>query len=350
MKRTALITLEYPPIVGGVANYYANIVSAVGEDLIVIDNASGLFVPWWRSIKRLMRILKQKNIEHVLVGQILPLGTAAAIISKMKDMPYTVFVHGMDITVPQKYWRKRVLLRWILRNAEAVITISDYTEKKIRELVPDASLQITQIPPGAHVTPEMLPQETHSQLTDKKPYILSVGRLVKRKGFDNSIKAFAEIADSYPDLQYIITGKGAYKSELEKIIIEYHLQQRVHIVESMADAELADAYSNCEFHVMPARTIGGVDFEGFGITVLEAGLFGKPTIGGLDSGMTSSIIDKETGLLVDGASISEISMALQHLLADSNYAAQLGGAAKQFVEAEHIWLAKGKALRELISD
>jgi phosphatidyl-myo-inositol dimannoside synthase len=92
------------------------------------------------------------------------------------------------------------------------------------------------------------------------------------------------------------------------------------------EAELLDYYRTADVFVMPNRTINNGDTEGFGIVFLEAGACGKPVIGGRDGGVPDAVANGETGLLVDGNSVSEIANAAIRLLSNQELCATLGRA------------------------
>lgn len=350
MKKTLLVTLEYPPMVGGVAHYYNQLVKQLDHDkLVVQDNSSGQLLPWRKAFLFIWRYIRNHNIKYVLVGQVLPLGTIVAVLSYIMNFKYAVFIHGMDISVPQQYMRKRFLLGWILKRADKIITVSSYTKNKIRTLHPTACA-IEVISPGPHITPELLNSEDDQSVRHDLPerFILSVGRLVARKGFDNTILALANIQDRFPNVHYIIAGSGQYKETLLDIINSVGMLDKVHIKENLSDAAVAQLYKECELLVMPSRTVNHTDFEGFGISVIEANTFGKAAIGGKNSGMIDAIKDGETGWLVDGSDVAEISSCLVGALENREQTLGMGRQAQDWTSVNNKWTHKAKQLALII--
>ncbi len=321
--KPVLITLEYPPQVGGVANYYHALMRALPLDCAVLDSTQ-LPRQWWRMIPWLYRQVQQQHYTHILVGQILPLGTVALVIHWLLGTPYTVFTHGMDVLVPQRYPRKRWLLRKIIHSAHQVIAVSQFTADQVKQLEPSAA--VTVIHPAAHITPD-LPIKPVSNLPDQ--FILSVGRLVERKGFDQVIKS----AEQFPTLHYVLAGNGPDQARLQQIVQQVGITNRVHFYNHLTDHEIAYLYLNCLFLVMPSRQLADGDVEGFGIVVLEANRFGKVAIGGKAGGMGDAIQHERTGLLVDGASNTELVAAIKRLL-NVDYRANLEQQAKQYSDQQ----------------
>ncbi len=349
MKKTLLATLEYPPDIGGVASYYSELITQLPkEDIVVLSNHNSKLLPWRKSVNTIKLAIRKYNIKTILVGHVLPLGTIVALLSYFYPIQFIVFIHGMDITVPQKYFRKRLLLRWILRRASHIITVSKYTASRVRELTKASATPLTIIHPAAHIVPSMRAEGSVKNLP--KNYILSVGRLVERKGFDKSIEAFARIHEDFPDVQYIIAGSGRDKIRLQNLISKYNLESIVQIRSGVLDAELAELYANCLFVSMPARVVNTTDFEGFGITVLEANMFSKPVIGGRDSGMTDAITDGVTGWLVNGTNVNEIAQVMQAALSHPERVQAYGKAASLAVSSpEASWKHKASILENIIN-
>lgn len=315
-----LITLEYPPQVGGVANYYWSLVKALALPCTVADTTV-LPKSWWKMIPWLYRQVKQHQYSHILVGQVLPLGTVALVVHWLTRTPYIVFTHGMDVLVPQRYFRKRWLLRRILRSAQHIIASSQFTADQINKFEP--AITVTVIHPAAAITPRIIPQ-TVAGVPDR--FILSVGRLVERKGFDKVIQAL----NNFPDLHYVIAGNGN-STNLINQARHYGVEGRVHFFHHLTDAQIAYLYQQCLFLAMPSRQLPTGDVEGFGIVVLEAACFGKTTIGGTAGGMADAIQDGQTGLLIDGNNVTELVIAIQKMLNDA-VRKKLEDQAKQYSE------------------
>ncbi|MDP3971193.1 MAG: glycosyltransferase family 4 protein [bacterium] len=353
MNKILLVTAEYPPDVGGVANYYYHLVqNASNNEYHVLDNSRNqLLNPWIKSIWAIIKEAKVNKVDYLLAGQILPIGTAVVCASLFLRKPFAVFIHGMDIAVPQKFIRKKILLKFILRRADKIITISDFTEQQIKNLIPGRMhSKISIIPPGPSITPRKLgkvSERVNKQLP--KNFFLSVGRLVQRKGFDKAIEAMSLLSESFDHVHYVIAGSGSYKENLIDLATKLQLQHRVHVMEGLTDAEVAELYNRCEFFVMPSRIINKQDFEGFGITVLEANSFGKLAIGGNTAGMTDAILDGKTGILVNPDDSQKIADAIQRLLSKPDRAKRLGAQAQQWVKNEHDWHIKAQRIAKLLS-
>src|SRR3989338_6332805 len=157
MEKTLLITMEFPPQVGGVASYYFQVSSRLPAEKIVVlappnsearqfdakqrfkivrhplvaGTTSGLLEKpaatlRWLALRSIVdTIVVQHNIQQLLVGQILPIGTVGMLVSRSRHIPFTVFTHGMDILRADSRWRKRLLVKKILHAADSVIANSN---------------------------------------------------------------------------------------------------------------------------------------------------------------------------------------------------------------------------------
>jgi glycosyltransferase involved in cell wall biosynthesis len=155
--------------------------------------------------------------------------------------------------------------------------------------------------------------------------ILSVGRLVRRKGFDRIIDQIPRLTADGIDVYYLICGTGPMEAELRAQAIRLGVGSRVLFAGYISDEDLAGFYSACEIFALAtffdtkARSI-----EGFGIVYLEAGLFRKPVIASRSGGVEDAVQDGKTGILVNPTSTEEIYIALSQLASNAQLRAELG--------------------------
>jgi phosphatidylinositol alpha-1,6-mannosyltransferase len=334
--KTLLFTLEYPPFHGGVANYYGSLVKywPKPDEISVLNNNDGRLInkklpllKWPPAYFILHKKIKQEKIQHILVGQILPLGSVAYLVSKTVKIKYSVFLHGMDLSFAIINLRKKWLAGKILKNADKIICINSYVAEMARQAFPDIKHKIIIVNPGVdgHI---MHNAQNITQLKEKynlenKIVLLSVGRLVKRKGFDMVIKAMPAVLKRIPNLVYIILGDGEEQKNYELQITNYKLRNEVLIIKNASDQERNSWYNICDIFIMPSRNING-DFEGFGLVYLEANLAGKPVVAGKSGGVSDAVIDGLNGLLVDPEDLNQITSAITKLAQDQSLRQKLG--------------------------
>ncbi|NCQ16258.1 glycosyltransferase family 4 protein [Candidatus Falkowbacteria bacterium] len=325
--KTLLLTLEYPPFHGGVANYYGNLVkywpasakaSAGKPDGIFVlkDNLINQALPflkWLPAYFALRQKIKQEKIEQVIVGQILPLGLVAWLGSRFFKIKYSVILHGLDFSFALKSWRKITAAKLILNQAHKIIVINNYTAGLVKAFLgAGAEGKIIVVNPGVDQKNFQLRKKNN---LENKIILLSVGRLVKRKGFDKVTDALPEVLRKIPNLVYVIIGNEAElkNSQFKNAIV----------INDALDAERDAWYQACDIFIMPARNIDG-DYEGFGIVYLEANLAGKPVIAGKSGGVPDAVIDGLNGLMVDPEDVGEISQAIIKLAQNPDLRQKLG--------------------------
>lgn len=350
-----LLTLEFPPVHGGVATYLENLAHQIpSDDILVIapaDVNSEVFDAkknykierWdnlndWKSlIFKLKKFIKLNQIDHLIISHILPFGYLAL----MLGIPYSLILHGMDIRLTRISWLKKILTGIILKHAKTIIVNSNDT-KKIVDLYGDYSTKtVVAYPCPKDLLNIPYSTEKEQELIEKyflnKEVILSVNRLVKRKGNDMVIKSLPRLIATLPNISYIIIGSGAERVNLEHLAVELSVSNHVLFLENISDKDLPYFYKNAKIFVMPARIEKQFDVEGFGIVYLEAALFGTPSIAGNVGGSPEAVINNETGITVEPNSIDEISSAIELLLDDQGLRQSLGATAKDRTLSDFIW-------------
>ncbi|HNW19851.1 MAG TPA: glycosyltransferase family 4 protein [bacterium] len=359
--RYLLVTLEYPPFHGGIAHYYSHLAAAWprNDEFIVLDNnhnqlqAARGFWPWRRSFQAIWQAIKQQRIDYVLVGQILPLGTVVWLLSYFLPIKYGIFLHGMDWGQAMKRPRKRWLVSRIIARASSVIAANSYVAGLVKQAWPSITNRLIIINPGLSQTTSPTISDTYRQqlrqqygLVDQK-ILLTVGRLVERKGVDQVLRALPELINKYPNLYYLVVGQGPYLATCQQLASDLAVNSRVIFITDADDQQRAAWYQLADIFIMPARQLAG-DFEGFGIVYLEANQAGKPVIAGRSGGVADAVVDGLNGLMVDPNSSYEIIAAVSRLLDDSAFSQQLGQAGQARLAA-FLWPTLAAKLAQFIN-
>jgi len=347
--RTLLFTLEYPPQIGGVASYYGNFAShwPLGEDFLVLDNNRGElikprhFLAWWPAVLALKRKLEKSRIDYTLVGQILPLGTAAWLVSWLKPVRYGVFLHGLDFSAALKTTRKKFMTGLILRRADRIIAANSYVAEQAENLYPHLAGKITIVNPGVFGgTPNILEADKENLRVkyglSGKTILFSLGRLVKRKGVDRVIQAISRITpEELENIVYVIAGGGPQAEYLRRLV-PTRLRDKIIFLGVVTETEKWLWLTICDIFIMPSRDIAG-DFEGFGIVYLEANLCGKPVIAGNSGGVRDAVIDGVTGLTADSENVDDIKEKILTLISNPDKRQALGQAGRERAIAQFSW-------------
>ncbi|MFA7245152.1 MAG: glycosyltransferase family 4 protein [Candidatus Magasanikbacteria bacterium] len=357
--KTLLVTLEYTPFKGGVAEYYSNIFENWQDDnffvltqtttekinenkRIIRKNLLSKFFSWLPTFYYLYKEIKRNKFKHILVGQILPIGTIVWFMSLFFDFKYSVILHGMDYTFSQKRKRKKILTKFILNKAQNIIVSNSYLQKIVTNDYQNFSSKIFLVNPG--VTDKNI---SISETTDTKKefQICFVGRLVKRKGIDRTIEALQNIdKNKYPNINFVIAGSGPDENYLKNISKD----ERIKFVGKINDTEKWQLLATSDVFVMPARNIAG-DFEGFGIVYLEANLAGLPVIACNTGGVSDAVINNETGLLLENDDTENIKNAIIKFYENKDWSRSLGEKGKTRAKNDFTWEKQTKQIFEIIN-
>lgn len=376
MKKSLLITLEFPPQIGGVGNYLFNIVNYFPtQDIVVLAEKTPTLPPFTNYKvyrKKLLttfkfiwpkwiflfflakKIIKKESIKYIQVSHALPVGTVALMIKKYLGLPYLVYTHGMDILLPQSSKRKTRLIKSIFNNADRVIANSRFTKDELLKLGVDDE-KITIVHPCANSVPKKIDLKKQEEIVNKyhlqdKKMLFTVGRLVTRKGHDLVIKSLRKVIERFPNVVYLVSGDGPNKQNLINLTDAMNLSDKVIFLGEISDDDLQIFYRLCNIFIMPAREIKEKgDVEGFGLVFLEASLFAKPVIGGKSGGQPDAIEDGYSGLLVNPNDEYEIANTIIKLLESPELAEKLGQQGRQRVLEKFRWDEEAKKIINLLS-
>jgi len=157
--------------------------------------------------------------------------------------------------------------------------------------------------------------------------------------------------NEFPDTEYWIAGRGSDTERLKTLAAELGVQSRVQFLGLVPQEERVRLYQRCTIYLMPSRTIAEKgDFEGFGITYLEANACEKPVIGGRSGGVADAVVDGMTGFLVDPNSAAEISEKTLRLLRDPALAMQMGRRGRERIISELNWKMTTDKLLNLLAN
>jgi phosphatidylinositol alpha-1,6-mannosyltransferase len=184
-----------------------------------------------------------------------------------------------------------------------------------------------------------------------KKVILTVGRLMPRKGQDMVIHALPEVLKSIPDAVCVFCGTGPLESPLRELIRSLQLEPHVVFAGEVPPARLPALYNLADVFLMPNRVSPKTqDTEGFGIVFLEAGACEVPVIGGRSGGVPDAIVEGQTGILVDGQDVHAISDAVVRVLVNPVWAHQLGVNARNRICENLTWDCAANQVRKILQN
>lgn len=230
------------------------------------------------------------------------------------------------------------LRRLLLRIPDLFVPVSRYTGGLLQQAGVDPST--IRVAPNGVDSDRFHPMET-SRVRDRlglgdQPLLLTVGRLVPRKGLDTTIRALPALLSDVPDLQYVIVGSGPDEERLRALVDFHDLHDVVHFAGQVPWDDLLLYYNAANVFVMPSRE-DPPDVEGFGLVFLEANACGTPVVGADAGGVPDAIVDGETGYLVPPADPEALAQALSSLLAHPERARAMGHAGRIRAETVASW-------------
>lgn len=223
---------------------------------------------------------------------------------------YIITTYGIEV------WDlKNPIFKRALKNAKAIIAISRFTRDKLIAQSSKLRDKIFLLPNSVDGD-RFKPQKKEDALIEKfgfkgKKIILTVTRLLSSeayKGCDKIIEALPQVIKFFPNLNYLIVGRGDDLPRLEKLVHAKKIENYVTFMRDVPDDDLVAYYNLCDLFAMPSKG------EGFGFVFIEAMSCGKPVIGGCVDGSCDALLDGELGVMVNPDATEEISDALINVL------------------------------------
>jgi len=303
-----------------------------------------------RIIARVAAIVRRENIGVLCIGELNSGSWIGSIAKRLFGCRIINYIHGEEVTstvVYRFYGRNR---RKYLQRADAVVAVSGFTKTALVEMMDVPPDKIEVIFNGVDVE-RFAPRPKAHDLVERygignRRVLLSVGRLIERKGIDQVLRALPRLLDRHPDLHYLVVGEGPDRERLEGIAREAGVAGRVTFTGPVPGDRLGDHYALCDLFVLPNRQLADGDTEGFGLVFLEANACGKPVIGGRAGGAVEAVHDGRSGLLVDGTSVDEIAAAIDRILGDEGLYARLSEGGLRLAQASG-WDSRARQFRDL---
>jgi phosphatidylinositol alpha-1,6-mannosyltransferase len=285
---------------------------------------------------RIRAVAAETGASLVVLDPALPLG----ILGPRLGLPYAVVVHGAEVSVPGRLPGARSLLARVLANASHVVAAGRWVADRAEQAAGTA-LPTTVVSPGVDVdrfrplTPDQRASARASLgLPPTGRLVVSVSRLVPRKGMDTLIEAAAVLAPTRPDLVVAIAGAGRDRSRLDRLVRRSGAPVR--LLGRVDDERLPSLYGCADAFAMLCRNRwGGLEQEGFGIVFVEAAACGVPQVAGDSGGAGEAVLDGQTGSVVRRPqSAAESAHALARLLDDADLRRVQGEASRRRAETE----------------
>jgi len=352
-----LLTTDYPPNIGGIAEVCYNLAINSGEFLPVIyagkvtENIPSDF-PTIRTASMNAKIqLRQVlgNLIHCLIAcfkyqtKFIICGTIyssliAFIINKITGIPYYIILHGSEVRIKKNKF-KQTIWQKALNSSTGLIHFSFFTKNETIKYFPATKKsKFIKIPMGVKVSDpsqaELERIQKKLNLQNKK-VLITICRLEKYKGISNVFDIMPELLKKIPNLVYLVVGKGPYKEVLEREVKDKGLED--HVIFTGYEPEKEPYLALSDVFIMLTEDWPDSEVEGFGIVFLEAGYFKKPCIGNNTGGIAEAIQHNKSGVIVDISDKKNLTNTIQELLLNKTLANKYGEHAYKMIMEECSW-------------
>ena len=356
---TLVVTNDFPPRVGGIQRTLEALVrefppgrvgvfcpAATDDGTYDADapfrtfrQPEGFLWPTRDVASRVAEAARHMGAEVVLFGATYPLGLLGPRLAR-EGLPYLTAAHGFEYWLSVAPGTHALMRRATSKAARVVVMCSAFIARTVRTAVPPA-VPVSVLYPGADVErfrPDLETADIRQALgIDGRPLVVCVSRLVPRKGQDVLIRAMPTIRRRVPDATLLIVGGGPYESTLRRLAEEAP-PGSVRFAGEVTESDLPRYYAVGDVFAMPCRTrVAGLEVEGWGNVFVEAAACGRPVVVGNSGGARETLVDGETGLLVEGRDVGEVAAAIGSLLAEPALAAEMGAAGRARVLRAHAW-------------
>ncbi len=341
------ITRKFPPSKGGmerVAYQLSQQLSKIADVRLIKWGGSNkwlsLVLPYFFLKSLWVLISSRVRVIYVEDGLLAPLGLAFKMLTKK---PVVITIHGLDITYENRFYQ--FIVPKCVRKLDKVICISDATKevclgKGILEekmtVIPDGISDGFYMNEGKQNLREKLSKALKIDLTNKK-ILLSVGRLVERKGIHWFVEeVMPKIIEKEEGCIHLIVGDGNFSPQVQKAIGQHDLKDFARMLGRVDDETLKALYNASDIFVMPNVPVKG-DMEGFGIVALEASSCGLPVVASNLEGIKDAIQEGKNGILVEPGSVQGFASAVGELLENNELREEFGAKARQFTLENYGW-------------
>ncbi len=356
-----LVTNDFPPKVGGIQAYLWELWRRMDPETFVVITASSdpgseqfdreqaargiriervpgrILVPTPGLVRRIRATAQRVGASLVVIDPAFPLG----VIGPRLGIPYAVVLHGAEVAIPGRLPASRELLASTLRHSVLAVSAGGYPAAEATRAVRGRGMPpVIEIPPGVDLErfrplseSEKLDARIDLGLPTDGPLVVSVSRLVPRKGMDILIDAAAELRTAVPDLVVAIAGRGRDRDRLAGEIVER--QAPVRLLGGVSDDDLPRLVGAADVFAMLCRNRWlGLEREGFGIVFVEAAAAGVPQVAGDSGGAGEAVLDGLTGSVVKRpADVATVVRAIGKLLDNDQLRRRMGDESRRRAEA-----------------
>ena len=274
----------------------------------------------------------RSGVDHVHVHFANRAAHTAVFLKEISGIPFSVTAHGQDF---MKDLGSDDLLREICAAAEFVAAETDYSRDLLRQRCPDSATKIHRVYNGIDLKRFPMPRNVTARpavVPYRPPRIVSVGRLVAFKGFDDLIDACAELARCRIEFVCDIIGDGPQRETLQAKIEQLDLSSRVNLLGSLSQRAVLERLQAADIFALPSTTDVQGATDVFPTVILEAMASARPVVSTRLAGIPELVVDGETGTLISAGDSTALAQALEQLLRDPELRLRFGHAGRARIE------------------
>ena len=374
---TLFVTNDFGPRAGGIETFIIGLLERLPKNTIVvytsaqensqdydqkwnrdygvrvIRDRAKILLPTPRVNRAVARVLKENAITTVAFGAAAPLGAMAPTLRRAGATRIISLTHGHEV-----WWSKvfpfSLMMHRIGATTDSLTYLGEFTRVAIsKALSKKSSAAMRKIAPGIdidHFRPVDSSDLRKSLGLEHKKVIVSVGRLVHRKGQDFLIESMPLILKQIPNAHLLLIGQGPYLEVLAKLVAQHNLHENVSFIGRVNYADLPRYICAGDIFAMPSRSrFAGLEVEGLGIVYLEASACALPVIAGDSGGAPDAVIEGVTGFVVQGKNCEQISQRAVELLNNPQMSKEMGQAGRDWIIKEWRWEIWAKKFSELLA-
>lgn len=359
MPRALLVTTSFLPGRGGIESYLAELCLELAPDLAVLapaqrdgkpipsdlpyrtfPYASQTVVPGTAMVRAIDEAARELGVDRILFGTPWPLSLIAPRVAAL-GYPYGFIVYGAELLVPTAAPGLRGLILDVLARSDFVLSCSNYTLDRLAGMLRGRGFDMPpheRLPARVDMSrfrPDVDTSAIRSQLglSDDDRIVLSFGRLVERKGVHRMIDVMGEVNRRVPEAVFVVAGGGPEERNLRR---QAEVSGgRVVFAGRVAEEDAPALFATADVFTLPVVDRHfGLEIEGLGVVMLEAGACGTPSVIGRSGGSPETVVDGETGYVIDARDRGVLADRVGYLLARPDEAAEMGRKARAFVERE----------------
>ena len=374
MSRVLVVTNDFPTRRGGIETFVLSLCERMAPEEVVVYTASmpgdreydatlpfpvyrdpsSTLLPTRAVGRRATEVILKHGCDRVVFGASAPLGLLAPTLRRAGARRIVALTHGHEV-----WWARvpgaRQLLGRVGDSCDVLTYVSEWCRMQIAPaLSPAASARMVRLSPGVD-TERFYPGcggvgvRSKLGIADHAPVVVCTARMVRRKGQDTLVKAWPQVVAAVPDARLLLVGDGPHRSRVEDLAKSLDVVDSVVFTGSVPWEDIP-AYTDAgDVFAMPCRTrLWGLEPEAFGIVSIEAAACGLPVVIGRSGGAPETVLEGETGYVVDPGEVRELSERLVGLLMERPRSRSLGSRGRESARSAWSWDAAASMLAAVL--